>query len=125
MERRRHWEFFFFFQKTPCSHFHGCVEYCCVVLPWTKGEENFQMDLHSIMSRPDYTLLWQKNLQELCSPSKNFLKNTGNRKMPSKLANYYFSNKTLCAWARVIDRIPVTYISLMQSNPEERCIASD
>ena len=31
--------FFFLCPKTPCSYFHGCVEECCVVLPWTKASE--------------------------------------------------------------------------------------
>ena len=26
MERRPHWEVFFFCRKTPCSYFHGCVQ---------------------------------------------------------------------------------------------------
>ena len=30
---------FFHCPKTPCNYFHGCVEECCVVLPWTKASE--------------------------------------------------------------------------------------
>ena len=40
MERRPHWEFFFLDSKAPCSHFHGCVEECCVAPPWTKASES-------------------------------------------------------------------------------------
>ena len=31
----------FFCPRTPCSHFHGCVEECCVVPPWTKASEKY------------------------------------------------------------------------------------
>ena len=54
---------FFLPKKTPCSNFHGCVEYCCVVPPWTKGRKNFQIDLHSIMSRRIYFTLTEKPLK--------------------------------------------------------------
>ena len=56
-------EVFFLPKKTLYSNFHGCVEYCCVVPPWTKGRKNFQMDLHSIMSRRIYFTLAEKPLK--------------------------------------------------------------
>lgn len=40
IEHRPHWDFFFC-PKTPCSHFHGSVEECCVVPPCTKASEKY------------------------------------------------------------------------------------
>ena len=32
---------FLFCPRTPCSHFHGFVEECCVVPPWTDASERY------------------------------------------------------------------------------------
>ena len=51
--------FFFwsFCPETPCSHFHGCVEECCIVPPWTKASEGYLSYQKSVQKNTTKLLL--------------------------------------------------------------------
>ena len=43
--------------ETPCSHFHGCVEDCCIVPPWTKASEGYLSFHQSVQKNATKLLL--------------------------------------------------------------------
>ena len=52
--------FFFFLSfcpETPCSHFHGCAEECCIVPPWTKASEGYLSYQQSVQKNATKLLL--------------------------------------------------------------------
>ena len=46
-----------FCPETPCSHFHGCAEDCCIVPPWTKASEGYLSFHQSVQKNATKLLL--------------------------------------------------------------------